>query len=309
MPITKNKNRFLQYEMWKDCHLGCKFCCNKGQKDLDKVESLTFILDKMNDPEVNDYNEIGFIGGEFFEREIADEKVKELFYKVFDRCAELVHQGIMTKVYFTTALIYDMDKLLIPFLNHLRELGILDKCLLCTSYDIMYRFHTEERENLWKNNMLRLHKEYPELLIHTETIMTQAFIDAVLEDRFSITEFCKTYHTRMDYIEPGSGLYYHDKTDCSKDMPLFFPTKSSYIKFLKKTVANKEIELESFLSMELRSSKLYYIDVGQRFVLDDRRSTEGRGNSHDPSKKYEIGFIDSDDKMVDIARELLSIIG
>ena len=153
MPIVKNKNRFLQYEMWKDCHLGCKFCCNKGQKDLDKVESLKFILEKMNDPEVNDYNEIGFIGGEFFDREIADEKVKELFYKVFDRCAELVHQGIMTKVYFTTALIYDMDKLLIPFLNHLREIGILDKCLLCTSYDIMYRFHTEERENLWKNNM------------------------------------------------------------------------------------------------------------------------------------------------------------
>ena len=51
----ENKNKFLQYEMWKDCCIGCKFCCNKGQPDLDKAESLRFILDKLDDKEVYDY--------------------------------------------------------------------------------------------------------------------------------------------------------------------------------------------------------------------------------------------------------------
>lgn len=301
----KNPNKFLQYELWKDCKLGCKFCCNKGAPDLNKIESLTFVLNKLDDVETINYNEVGFIGGEFFNGELSDIRVRKLFYNIFEKLSRM-H---FNKIYFTTALIFDIDLYLVPFLNYLRELNILSKCLLCTSYDTKYRFYTEQRENLWKNNMLRLHKDFPELKIHTETILTQYFIDSVLSNEFSITEFCNKYHTRIDYIEPGSGLYYHDKKDCSKDIPGFFPTKSSFIKFLEKVlVKNKEIEPETFLSMELRSSKLYYIDDGKRMVIDNRRNTDGRGHPIDKTKKYEIGFIDSDDTMADISKLLFEAI-
>lgn len=108
-----------------------------------------------------------------------------------------------------------------------------------------------------------LHELYPELSIHTEIIVTQHFINAVLEDKFNITEFKNKFNTHVDYIEPASGLYYNDKQDCEKDIPGFFPTKESFIKFLVKTIVeNKEIDPYTFCSMELRSSKLYYIDGG-----------------------------------------------
>lgn len=301
----KNQNKFLQYELWKDCKLGCKFCCNKGAPDLNKIESLNFVLSKLDEDETKDYNEVGFIGGEFFNDELKENEVKELFYKIFEKLSKM-H---FSKIYFTTALIFDMDKYLIPFLNYLKDLGILHKCLLCTSYDIAYRFYTKEREDLWKNNMLKLHDLYPELRIHTETILTQFFIDAVNNDSFSITDFCNKYHTRIDYIEPGSGLYYFDKTDCSKDLPGFFPTKSSFIKFIQKVIKNGEIEPETFLSMELRSSKLYYIDDGRRFTFEDRRKSDGRGRPFDKTKKYEIGFIDSEDTMKDVVNNFMEIIG
>ena len=305
MNTWKNQNKFLQYELWKDCKLGCKFCCNKGAPDLNKIESLNFVLSKLDEDETHDYNEVGFIGGEFFNDELKDNKVKELFYKIFEKLSKM-H---FSKIYFTTALIFDMNKYLIPFLDYLKELGILNKCLLCTSYDIAYRFYTKEREDLWKNNMLKLHEIYPELRVHTETILTQFFIDAVNNDSFSITDFCNKYHTRIDYIEPGSGLYYHDKTDCSADLPGFFPTKSSFIKFIQKVIKNGEIEPETFLSMELRSSKLYYIDDGRRFTFEDRRKSDGRGRPFDKTKKYEIGFIDSEDTMKDVVNNFMEIIG
>lgn len=309
MDIYKNKNKFLQYEMWKDCHLGCKFCCNKGAPDLNKIQSLTFILEKLDDKEVADFNEIGFIGGEFFNGEIEDITVRSLFYKVFDKCAEMINNGTKDKLYITTALEYDMDLYLIPFLNHLKEKGILDKTLICTSYDIAYRFHTQEREDLWKHNMLKLHELYPELGLHTEIIMTQFFIDAVLNDEFSITAFQEKYHTRCDYIEPASGLYWKDKQDCAKDLPGFFPTKASYTKFLYKVAENDEIDFNTFLSMELRSSKLYYIDGGQRLVVDNRRDTNGAAVPLDTTKKYEIGLIDSDQTMRGIAIQVKEILG
>ena len=37
MEKFKNKNRFIQFELWKDCSLGCKFCFNKKQKDIDEL--------------------------------------------------------------------------------------------------------------------------------------------------------------------------------------------------------------------------------------------------------------------------------
>lgn len=302
----KADTTFIQYELWKCCSIGCKFCCNKGQKDINKIDSLNFVLSKLEDPEILNYDEIGFIGGEFFNNELKDNLVCDLFYKVFEKVASL-H---FNKIYITTSLIFNKDIYLIPFLNYLKELKILNKVLLCTSYDIAFRFKTKEKEELWKKNMEFLRDAYPELRRHVETILTQPFIDAVLDESFSITSFCEKYKTRIDYIEPASGLYYTDKKACSLDIPGFFPTKASFIKFLKKAaVENKEIDLNTFLSMELRSCKLYYIDNGKRLINDDRRSGEGKTKPQDPTKKYEIGFIDSEDKMIDVALKIKELYG
>lgn len=305
MENFKNRNRFIQYELWKDCSLGCKFCFNKKQKDADKIESLLFVIDKLDNPEVLDYNEVGFIGGEFFNGEIAKPKVKQLFYNLFKKLSTMHFE----KIYITGALMYDMNTYLIPFLDYLKEIKLLDKTLFCTSYDLKYRFYTKEREDLWKNNMLLLHKLYPELKLHTETIITQYFIDAVLNDEFSITDFCNIYHTGLDFIDPTSGLYYKDKQECMKDIPGFFPTKDSFIEFVLKTVENNEINLQTFLSMEIRSNKIYYIDDGERFCSNDRRETKGVLKPKNCNIKYEFGFADSDDTLPDIVEELKLIIG
>ena len=307
--IVKNENKFIQYELWKACRNGCSFCFNRGQPDVDKVERLKYIIEKLNDPEVDDYNEIGFIGGEFFDNEISDEEVKKLFYKLFDICADKVKNGKLDKIYITTGLMFDIEPYLVPFLSYLRYIGISDKCLLCTSYDLEGRFHTKERENLWKQNMKYLDIVFHEIKLHTEIILTQAFINAVLDETFSITQFKKEFNTGIDYIEPSSGFYFRDKEECNKFIPNFFPTKSSFIKFLKKVaVDNHEIELTTFLSMEVRSNKIYDIDYVPS-VIDNRRDGDVKITPYDKTKKYEIGFIDSDEKMIDIVKAFGEIYG
>ena len=58
--------------------------------------------------------------------------------------------------------------------------------------------------------------------------------------------------------------------------------------------------------MELRSSKLYYIDGGKRMVIDGRRGTNGVALPLDKTKKYEIGLIDSDKTMRSICQEFIT---
>lgn len=49
---------------------------------------------------------------------------------------------------------------------------------------------------------------------------------------------------------------------------------------------NDWIDLDTFLSMELRSSKVYYTDCGERVELRDRRSTVGVDRPRNPEIKY-----------------------
>lgn len=287
--MYKNPNKFIQFELWKDCSIGCKFCCNKGQPKIDKKESILYIMDILNSDEIKDYNEIGFIGGEFFNGEL--ESVKEEFYQIFEKVAELDFD----KIYITASLMYDMDNYLLPFLHYLEKLNIINKVMICSSFDTIYRFKSYMETERWKFNMKRLKELFPSIILHTEIILTEAFMMSVLNDEFNIENFRKEFQTGLDFIEPSSGLYYYNKDSASKALPNFFPHKSTFIQFLKKvSVENDWIDLKTFLSMELRSNKLYFIANGQRLVSDNRRDGDGKCSIPNSKVKYEMGLIDSD---------------
>lgn len=305
MERYKAPKKFLQYQIWQECNNGCSFCSERNQYKVDKKWSLQFTLNKLDSKETKDYDEVGLIGGEIFDNQLQDDEVRKLFYKITDKIASM-H---FTKFYIGTNLIYNMDNYLIPYLKHLKNIGLIDKTLLCTSYDLKYRFHTKESKELWENNMLRLLKEFPELNTHVETIMTQYFIDAVLKKEFIISDFCKKFRTRIDYIEPSSGMFFNTKYDCEKACPGFFPTKSSFIQFLKYTgLETKEIDLTCLISYQIRASRIYHLDCGKYVCYEDRRKPGFRVECSDKTKKYDLGFIDCEDSMEDICDEFCKLI-
>ena len=306
MERYKAKTKFLQYQLWQDCRNGCKFCSERCQKPIDRKYSLNFVLNKLDDPEVLQYEEIGIIGGEIFDNQIEEEEVRNLLYKITDKISSFTH---LKKYYLGTSLIFNIDTYLVPYLKYLRKINMLDKTLLCTSYDTKYRFNSEGKFELWDSNMIRLQKEFPEMQLHVETILTQHFIDSVLNHNFDIKEFCDKYKVRMDFIEPASGMSYNTKSDCEKACPGFFPTKSSFIKFLiQEGVENNNIDLSCMISYQIRASRIYHVDTGDFVCYKDRRIPGFRVQCKDTTKKYELGFIDSDDSMEDVATSICEMI-
>ena len=61
MDRYKAKNKFIQYQLWQDCRNGCKFCSERCQKLVDKKLALDFTINKLDDPEVFDYEEVGIM--------------------------------------------------------------------------------------------------------------------------------------------------------------------------------------------------------------------------------------------------------
>lgn len=316
--------KFIQYELWKDCRNHCKFCYNYGQVDkYSKTQSLDYFLKKLDDPEVDEYDEIGFIGGEFFDNQLEDSTVRNKFYQLFEKCVEKRKAGKLTKLYITSALMFDPNTYLIPFLDFLKNIGLMDITLLCTSYDLKYRFLNHYKKELWEANMLMLKEKYPELTLHTEIIMTEFFMQEVINDRFSITDFHKRFNTWIDYVHPQRWTSKLTKEQCHAILPDFFAHKDTLIKFLHKTVIEKhEINLDTFLAMNVRSDAFYCVYDGVDVSVKDRRNLleSSEENIKDFCEKNiklvpiikkmdETGFIDSDLRMHDVVKQFKEIYG
>ena len=305
MQRFKAPSKFIQYQLWSECRNGCLFCLCRDQILIDKKYALNFILDKLDDEEVYEFDEVGLIGGEIFDIEIDEPEVKELFYKVLTKICSMHFK----KIYIATNLIYDMNKHLVECLEFLRSKGVQNKVLICTSWDSNWRFSTAKKRETWESNMRRLETEYPDFNKHIEIILSGDFIDTVLAGEFDIAEFSRLCNARIDFIEPTSGWYYNDKKQLQAVCPNFFPTKEKFIKFLKQEcIEKRSVDIKCLISNEIRSSRRYQLDCGQFVCQSDRRVEGFQTVCLDPEKKFETGFIDSNESIEEVCIALCEML-
>lgn len=305
-----NTRKFIQFNMWKNCNNNCRFCFNRGQKKsdtLDKLEILRFVKNKLLHEDILQFNEIGFIGGEFFDIELDDEQIKTKFYELFNICKTLYDNGTLEKICIATHLIYDINIHLIPFIKFLKEINLFDITLFCTSYDTVYRFKNTKDCELWKSNMLYISKNF-NTKIHTEVIITKNLIEQIESNIFDILEFEKTYNTKIDFIEPTFIEYFSSKAETLNKLPDFFPSRSQFIDFIYKYAINlKIIDLQRFLSIKLRSDRSYYkLDSGKWIQIDNRWTTGVRRVDKNGIPQLVYSYSDSDKNMIDDVEELRS---
>lgn len=304
MDRFKATTSFIQIQLWQDCKNGCKFCSEK-QYPSNKKEDLEFAFNLLNSDEVLQYDEIGLIGGEFFDDQLEDEEVRNMFYEL---CYKITNMHFK-KFYIATSLIYDMDKYLVPFLKKLEDWKVPQNVLICTSYDSKWRFNKEGKRELWINNMKRLHEEFPNFPTHIEIILTGDFIDSVLEDDFDIAYFSHYYKSRVDFIEPTSGLHFKDKYELQKICPNFFPTKLQFIQFIKQEcIKKKTVDLRCLISYQIRASRVYHKDMGKFVCYEDRRQPDFKQFSLDKELKVDVGLIDSDESMESICTQICEML-
>ena len=255
--------RFVQFELWKDCHNNCSFCFNKGLIDCNKQWSLKDCLARLDNPDLLLFNEIGFIGGEFFAHQIDD--VKELFYALFDKVLSMPFNRVLV----TTSLIYN-PQCLFEFLDYIKHKQALGRLLLCTSYDTIGRFHNSASLALWKANVLTLHDLYPQLRIHVEQIVTNDFCERVLDGRFDIQKFESTFNVRVDYLEPNTGGFYKSKEEFEQAVPNFLLRRETFIRWLHYVFSKKLVNPQDLFNRKLRSDLIYLTQGNERIEICGR---------------------------------------
>ncbi len=285
----------VQYTPWIDCNVGCKFCTNRNQPDVDKFTNLSYIYSLVNsETDLDQHDGIGLIGGDFFQHQLDDINVKKLWYKLTNKLVELLQQDKIKILWIATSLIYKPNKLY-NWLDYLKQYNVLDRVLLCTSYDVVYRFNDTSLK-LWTTNMKQVQLKYPQLKIHTEMILTQELMSRCINNKFDILEFEKQYNTIVDFIEPHTGFspveYYKN------ELPLFLPKRSTTLQFLNTIVKNWDSNrVWKFLNPRIRSATIYHIQNGQMVKICDRYNT--RMEDQAVGIKPVVGYCDSSRSIID----------
>lgn len=267
--MDPSNTRTLQFELWHECNNLCTFCFLSSEKrdtpDDIKIQhlksTLATISDMSNYPK---YNCIGYIGGEFFQGQLANPDVKHAFYELMEKTAELYNSGIIKQVWITATLTIghqkDLYEILKLFKNH-KEVWIL------TSWDTMGRFKTPKYLNNWEYHVKRLKEVFPDIKINVTTILTGDLIDKYMNDKFNFHQMSKKYDIYWFFKHAGSfipwktsGNYQEArscKKKCNEILPNFFPTRKAFIRFLTKFKEQEPSDLWARLyNIKLRADTL-----------------------------------------------------
>lgn len=288
---------FLQFELWKECSFGCKFCFNRDiERKRNKIDSIKATLNVLNSEKADDYDEFGIIGGEFFNGELDSKELHDYFYELIDTFINKIKTGKAKRCLITTALMYDKQDDWFEFCNYIKKASVEDKFLICTSFDLIGRFNDKKLNN-WSINMKITHELYPDLKLHVEMITTQVLLESIMNNTFKPKEFEQEYHCHINYMIPVTGYSKHkiSKQEFEQKLPGFFPKRETFLKFLQYVYENKIFnydELYNFINIVNHSDTCYFGNPEDKpIILRNRHKTENKTSPLLTSDTY--GYLDS----------------
>ena len=288
---------FLQYELWKDCSFGCKYCFNQNIKTKkNKTSALSYAINSLHDRCITHGSTIGFMGGEFFDGQLRDPEVYMKFYKLIGYA--IFSLGSTGRLCITTALMSDDLSDWKEFCNFIHSYNYDKNVLVCTSYDSEYRFNKRTLSN-WENAMEYTHKYFPDMKIHVEMILTQYLVDSIMQYPDCIQEFEKRWDCRVDFNIPYLPFLCEfvgeDKEKFNERLPGFLPKRKDFLNMIQKY--GHKLDLAAISDHRFHSSELHYsLNEKDWIILPQRDKMETTCTNLRPCANC-CGYADSDIKM------------
>lgn len=277
----------VQYGITDQCNGSCDFCLIKGnpvfgQKQINReidrtIENIKYLdsLGKWN----TDYKDgISVIGGELYY--ITDQEYKEKFMQMIDVICDVVinKSNNKDKVRFSTVTNgnYDPNNLLFPVIDRIAEKCSIKNVDVNFSYDLDWRFKTEEQRKRVENTINSFHNRY-NYKAGIQMILTQKLIDRILNEGWRPKTF-------IDKVLPGNQLallYPHpinrgNNFTGDKNLEGFNFKRDDFIKTMLILKEESPVEFEAFY-MSTRNSAVFkttgLYDKGDS-VTDEQAETQ-----------------------------------
>jgi hypothetical protein len=262
----------VQYGLWPNCTNQCDFCLLLDKTYKSEQERLNMLSSiKENIKHVDWANKfssgISLIGGEIYYTD--SQKVKKSFLELIEQIIAIIIKPNKTAIYSTvTNGIYDSTILLEPTLDLFKKHEVLDQVDISFSWDLKYRFHTEESKACMIKNVNLVNLKYG-LFPTVQTCLTQYLIDAHLNGEFNLKEY-----QEENFPNTRLALLYPHKINTGKKLDDFFFKRDSLFKFIKYLKSTNQNELiQQLIQAVVNSSQFKYTGLWERNSLYGKNKT------------------------------------
>lgn len=265
--MNNNNQYMVQYGVWSNCCNACDFCLRKERIPYSKKKQL-FWLDniKKNIPLIDWKDKfsygISLLGGELYY--ITDKELQESFLELIDIIIEKilkVSKNPNCKYSTVTNGIYNPDFLFKVIDKIINAVGI-EKIDVNFSYDLKYRFKTEETRKLCLDNINKFHKRY-NYSVGVQMILTQYVINLWKDNKFDVNSF-------IENDIPGNMLcfLYPHPIHTGKKLKDFFFKRSDFLKFILYLKHSNNMVYKSFLYSTKNSGVFKYTGLINKLYPD-----------------------------------------
>lgn len=228
-----------EFLVWNNCGNNCKFCHQRAhERKIDdkilmpeeQIESLNKCKEFLESNKFENGSHILLVGGEIFD--VCNLNVKIALQNLLMQIIKWMQIGKIDLFYINTNLLYQDTNLLNNFLNQIDANKFWDRLKFTTSYDMIGRFNSKDRERLFYRNLKYITDTYPKIHIVVNTVLTNAACERICNDTFGadyLLEYLKeqnkdkfTIQDWMDYFRVEVNTIPYIKLDCdtAPEMPI-----------------------------------------------------------------------------------------
>lgn len=230
-----------EFLLWNNCGNNCKFCHQRAhERKIDdkilipeqQVESLNKCKEFLESDKFIKGSHILLVGGEIFD--VKSQITKKALIDLLKFVKNKMCVNEIDLLYINTNLLYEDIRLLEWFLALYQANGLIERIKFTTSYDIVGRFNSKDRERLFYRNLKYITDTYPKIHIVVNTVLTNAACERICNDTFGadyLLEYLKeqnktklTIQDWMDYFRVEINTIPYIKLDC--DIAPEMPTKN-----------------------------------------------------------------------------------
>lgn len=263
------EKNMVQYGVWANCCNNCDFCLREERIPYSKEKQLLWLDRIKENIGMIDWKNkfsygISLLGGELYF--ITDKDVQNSFLDLIDVIIEKVlkvsenpdcrYSTVTNGLYDPTFLYKVIDKIV-------DAVGI-DKVDLNFSYDLKYRFHSEEHRLLCLKNINDFHKRY-NYSVGVQMILTQYVINEWKAGRFDVNKF-------NEEVIPGNYLtfLYPHPIKTGIQLKDFNFNRADFLKFMRYLKTECYSTYYSFLQSTKNSCTFKYTGLRDRGRKDSK---------------------------------------
>lgn len=260
------KANMLQFGVWPNCTNNCDFCLRLNRKPYTKDEQifwLNAIKENIKHTDwVNDFPfGVSLLGGELFY--IHSPQIQEAFMELIETVVDYVLTDQTPHARFSTV----TNGLYKPYflyrvVDYIKDRVGIERIDVNFSYDLKYRYKTEQARQTALNNILAFQKRY-DYRVGVQMILTQYVIDEWKAGRFEVNDF-------LQNTIPGCQLafLYPHPIHTGKKLDDFNFKRSDFLSFVRYLKQANYDTYYLFVNSTKNSGTFKYTGLRDRVELD-----------------------------------------